>query len=212
MNKLAKGLLIVSMGLSLGLVLSPSDAQAQRWLQTSQLISPIESDGPARALMDTLIQVIDRTEGVEIQRSPQSSETFTLDELRDKLIDEAGIGLTSANNVFIDYRFEIENRGFEESIESFQFVYRPPGGAQEDIQMLYVDASEPWVRNVLNNKGTTLTTNEAALRTFSDQLSFARMVQDGKIVEIAGETVREGFEAKKRQLVQKIQRLTYESM
>lgn len=212
MTLLRRNLPILGLVCVIAFSLSPSEAHGQRWLQTSQLITPIESDGPARALMDTLVQVIERTDSARVKRSPESSQAVTLDDLRDMLIDEAGIGLTSANNVFIDYRFEIENRGFEESIESFQFVYRPPGGAQEDTQVMYVDTSQPWVRNILNKKGTTLTTNEAALRTFSDQLSFARMVQNGKIVEIAGQTVREGFESKKRQLVQKIQRLTYESM
>ena len=157
-------------------------------------------------------QTKERKGEVEVKRTEEASKKLSLSTLRDKLINEQGIGLTSANFVFIDYRFEIQNRGFEESVESLQFVYRPPGGAEEDIQMLYVDASEPWVRNILENKGTTLVTNEAALKTFSDQLAFARLVQDGKIVEIAGQTVREGFKRKKRQLVQKIQRLTYESM
>jgi len=194
------------------LAMGASDATAQRWLQTSQLLTEIKQDSPTRALLDTLVQVIGRKDSVMIKRTASSKEEMSLSDLRDKLINNQGIGLTSANFVFIDYRFEIENRGFEESVESMQFVYRPPGGTEEDIQMLYVDASEPWVKNILHNKGTTLVTNEAALKTFSDQLAFARLVQDGKIVEIAGKTVREGFERKKRQLVQKIQRLTYESM
>lgn len=191
--------------------LSSPDVQAQRWLQTTQLITPIQTDGPTRALLDTLVQTLDRKEGVEIKRTPDDSETLSLSGLRDKLINESGIGLGSASHVFIDYKFEIENRGFEESIEAFQFVYRA-GEGQEDIQMMYVDATEPWVKNVLKNKGTTLRTNQAALKTFSDQLAFARMQENGKIVEISGQTVREGFEAKKRNLVQKITRLTYESM
>lgn len=192
--------------------LCPPEAGAQQWLQTSQLITPIERDGASRALLDTLVQVIERRDDIEVKRSPNDSENLSLSELRDRLINESGLGLTSANNVFIDYRFEIENRGFEESIESLQFVYRPPGEQQEDIQMLYVEATDEWVQKILKNKGTTLVTNEAALQTFSDQLSFARMVDDGQIVEIAGNTVREGFEEKKRQLEQKIKRLTYESM
>jgi len=194
------------------LAMGAPDATAQRWLQTSQLLTEIKQDSPTRALLDTLVQVIGRKDSIMIKRTASSNEKMTLSDLRDKLINNQGIGLTSANYVFIDYRFEIENRGFEESVESMQFVYRPPGGTEEDIQMLYIDASKPWVKNILHNKGTTLVTNEAALKTFSDQLAFARLVQDGKIVEIAGQTVREGFEQKKRQLVQKIQRLTYESM
>lgn len=193
------------------LAMGAPEATAQRWLQTSQLLTEIKQDSPTRALLDTLVQVVGRKDSIKIKRT-EDSKGMSLSDLRDKLINNQGIGLTSANYVFIDYRFEIENRGFEESVESMQFVYRPPGGTEEDIQMLYVDASEPWVKNILHNKGTTLVTNEAALKTFSDQLAFARLVQDGKIVEIAGQTVREGFERKKRQLVQKIQRLTYESM
>lgn len=194
------------------LLVTPEESRGQQWLQTSQLIVPIETQSPTRVLLDTLVQVIQRSDTVHVQRTPNSSEELSISELRDQLISGPGLGLTSANNVFIDYRFEIENRGFEQSITSLQFVYRAPGGAEEDIQMLYVDATQPWVRNVLNNKGVSLTTNEAALITFSDQLGFERMVQDGKIVEIAGQTVREGFETKKRKLVQKVQRLTYESM
>jgi len=195
----------------MGAALSPTDAKAQRWLQTSQLLIPIQSDGPTRALLDTLVQVIDRKDSIKVRRSPESSERLTLSSLRNKLINGPGIGLTSASHVFIDYKFMIRNRGFEESIEGFQFVFRP-GQGQEDIQMMYIDSKDKWVKEVLKNKGTTLTTNEAALKTFSDQLAFARMEEGGKIVEIAGETVREGFEAKKRNLVQKITRLTYESM
>ena len=192
--------------------MSPPEATAQRWLQTSQLIKNVRSDGPARALLDTLVQVIERRDGVEVRRTSDAPETLTLSELRDELINGPGLGLTSANKVFINYRFEIRNRGFEESIQSFQFLFRPPSGNEEDIQMLYVDASDPWVKGVLQNKGTSLTTNEAALQTFKDQLSFARTVRDAQITEIAGDPVREGFEAKKRNLVQKIQRLTYGSM
>ena len=212
MTQSARRVLIIFL-LGIGcLAMGASDATAQRWLQTSQLLTEIKQDSPTRALLDTLVQVVGRKDSIMIKRTVDSNEELSLSDLRNKLINNQGIGLTSANFVFIDYRFEIENRGFEESVESLQFVYRPPGGAEEDIQMMYVDASEPWVQNILHNKGTTLVTNEAALKTFSDQLAFARLVQDGKIVEIAGKTVREGFKRKKRQLVQKIQRLTYESM
>jgi hypothetical protein len=147
-----------------------------------------------------------------VKRKPDGEE-MTLSDLKNELINGPGIGLSSgANGVFIDYRFEIENRGFEESIEGFQYVFRPPGGQSEDIQLLYVDATDKWVGNILRNKGTTLTTNQAALKTFSDQLAFARMAEKGQVVEIADKVVREGYERQKRQLVQKIQRLTYGSM
>ena len=207
-RKVLSLLLVALLG---GMVFSPPEATAQRWLQTSQLSAPVQNDLPTRALLDTLIQTIDRRDSLQVYRSPDASEQLSLSDLRETLINEAGIGLTSANNVFIDYEFKIENRGFQERITSFNFVYRP-GEGQEDIQMLYIETDNPWVKNILRNKGTTLRTNEAALKTFNDQLSFARLQDDGQIVEIAGETVREGFETKKRQLVEKITRLTYESM
>lgn len=202
-------LLVVLGGLVL---LSPANVQAQRWLQTSQLVTDVDRDGPTRALLDSLVSVLERKDSIRVKRSPDATSKIRISDLKDKLINEQGIGLTSANKVFIDYRFEIRNRGFQEAITAFNFVYRPRGGAQEDIQMLYIDATVPWVAEILRNKGTTLRTNQAALLTFKDQLAFARMVQKGKVVEIADRTVREGFERKKRELVQKIQRLTYEGL
>lgn len=202
-------LLVVMGGM---ILLSPANVHAQRWLQTSQLVTDIERDGPTRALLDTLVSTLERQDSMRVKRSPQAETRIQLSDLKDRLINEEGIGLTSANKVFIDYRFEIKNRGFEETITAVNFVYRPRGGAQEDIQMLYIDATEPWVKDILRDKGTTLRTNQAALLTFKDQLAFARMVQKGKVVEIADRTVREGFERKKRELVQKIQRLTYEGL
>jgi hypothetical protein len=202
--------LVCLIGVSLA---SPVEADAQRWLQTSQLIVPVENDAPTRALLDTLVQVIERKDSLKVRRSAESSTEMTLSELRNQLIGGPGIGLSSASHVFIDYKFMIGNRGFEENIEAFQFLFRA-GQGQEDVQMLYVDATQSWVEEILKNKGTTLRTNQAALRTFSDQLAFARMQDNegAKVVEIAGQAVREGFEEKKRKLVEKITRLTYESM
>jgi hypothetical protein len=58
----------------------------------------------------------------------------------------------------------------------------------------------------------TNTTVDMKYRSFSDMLVFARMHENGRILKIAGEDVREGFDKKKRQLARKIRRLTYESM
>jgi hypothetical protein len=198
----------------LGLFLfTPTEAEAQRWLQTSQLIVPVEADTPTRALLDTLVQVIRRKDSVMVRRSPDNPATMSVTDLENKLISGPGIGLNSASHVFIDYKFMIGNRGYEESVEAFQFLYRQ-GQGREDVQMLYIEADKPWVQQILRNKGTTLRTNQAALKTFSDQLSFARMQDnDGaQVTEIAGKAVRTGFDAKKKKLVEKITRLTYGSM
>lgn len=186
------------------------EAKAQRWLQTSQLLVELGRDGPARALLDTVVQVVERKD-MKVKRAPDSDEKVTLPKLREKLINGPGIGLASASHVFIDYRFMIKNRGFKESIEGFQFIFRR-GQASDDTQMMYLTTDEKWLKDLLRNKGTSLRTNQAALKTFSDQLAFARMHKKGKVVEIAGEPVREGYEEKKKNLVDKITRLTYESM
>jgi len=198
----------------LGLFLfTPTQVEAQRWLQTSQLIVPVEADTPTRALLDTLVQVIRRKDSIMVRRSPESSTTMSLTDLENKLISGPGIGLNSASHVFIDYKFMIGNRGYEESIEALKFIFRA-GQAESDVPMLYIEVNQPWVQQILRNKGTTLRTNQAALKTFSDQLSFARMQDNegAQVVEIAGKAVRTGYEEKKQKLVEKITRLTYGSM
>lgn len=193
--------------------LSPQQAQAQRWLQTTQIIAPIESDTPTRAMLDTLINVIERKDSLMVRRSPDEREQMAVPEVQDELLNEESIGISSANQVFIDYRFAVNRDGFEEGITSLYFIFRPTG-AEEDIPVLYVNVKrEKWVNEVLQQKGTTLVTNEAALKPFRQQLAFARIVRntDAQIVEIGDRKVREGFEAKKRSLVDKITRLTYSS-
>lgn len=201
--------------LLLGMLAGVSNqVQAQRWLQTAQLIVPVEANSTTKALLDTLVQVAERSDSIKVRQSAESSAQLTVSELRTKLIDESAIGLSSANQVFIDYKFMVGNRGYEESFEAFQFLYRPSGQGQGDTKMLYIDAKQSWVERILKNKGTTLRTNQAALKTFSDQLAFARMQDnDGaQVVEIAGQAVRSGYERKKQKLVEKITRLTYGSM
>jgi len=196
------------------LFLLPQEAQAQRWLQTTQVVAPIQSDSPTRALLDTLVNVIEREDSLLVRRSPDEEEQMNVQDLQDQLLNESSIGISSANQVFIDYRFAVNRDGFEEGITSLYFIFRPAGGNSEDIPVMYLNIKrEKWVDEVLQQKGTTLVTNEAALKPFRQQLAFARIVRntDAQIVEIGDRKVREGFAAKKRQLVDKITRLTYSS-
>lgn len=207
------GVLLTAFVLGLLLVV-PQKAEAQRWLQTTQVIAPISSDGPARALLDTLVNEIDGSDSLMVRRAPDRPTRYTGDELSNALIDAEALDISSANNVFIDYRFAVDRDGFEESITALYFIFRPAGTGEEDIPIMYLNVkNERWVRDVLRHKGTTLVTNEAALKPFLDQLAFARIVRekDAQIVEIGDRKVREGFDAKKRQLVDKITRLTYSS-
>ncbi|HHP7236818.1 hypothetical protein [Longibacter sp.] len=204
---------IATLALALLLFVGPQDANAQRWLQTTQVIAPVQSETPTRALLDTLINVIDRSDSLAIKRAPDDPSRTAVSQLEDELLNQEGIGLSSANYVFIDYRFEVNRDGFEERITDLFFIYRPPGTGEEDIPIMYLSARDAWVDDVLRNKGTTLVTNEAALKPFGDQIAFAKIVRerDARIVEIGDRTVRDGFEAKKRNLVDKITRLSYSS-
>lgn len=198
----------------LALSLTPKKAEAQRWLQTARIITPIE-DGSVRALLDTLVNTLERNNDIKVLRSSDHQKPISVSKLRNKLLDEEGIGLSSATHVFIDYRFQMANKGFEEYIDSLFFIFR--GGAdEEDIPIMYIDTTEEWAKTLIEDKGTTPPTNVApsALRPFREQLAFARIARRDsttQIVEKAGRTVREGYEEKKHQLVQKVQQLTYEA-
>jgi hypothetical protein len=200
------GLLLVALCLAV-----PQAAQGQLWLQTSRVITPIEN-GPTRAFLDTLVNVMERKD-VMVKRAPNRKEEMAVSALRDKLISEEGIGLSSANHAFIDYRFSIDNGSkFRQEISKVHFVFRP-GPNQNDVSIMYIDAEKDWVKTVIRQKGTMLRTNEAALIPFHRHLGFANIARQKKtqVVEIGGQTVREGFDERKKALIQKVERLTYES-
>lgn len=203
-------LLVVAFGVGV-----PQSAQGQSgnlWLQTASVVTPIEN-GTTRAFLDTLVNVMERRENVRVWRSPKRKNQMTVSSLRETLISEQGIGLTSANHAFIDYRFSIDNGSrFHQTISAIHFVYRP-GPRQPDISVMYVDAHAPWVREVIRQKGTSLRTNQAALIPFHRHLGFADVARQEKteVVEIGGETVRKRFDQRKEDLIQKVERLTYET-
>lgn len=189
----------------------PQDANGQLWLQTARVVTPVEN-GPVRILLDTLAAAAERKE-IKVNRSPDGDAEMTVSALQDQLISEEGIGIGSANHLFIDYRFTIGSAGgFEQQVAALYFVFRP-GPNQNDIPVLYVDARTPWIQKLLENKGTDLQTNQAALIPFHRHLGFSHVARHEKtqIVEIGGETVREGFEERKEALIQKVQRLVYDN-
>jgi hypothetical protein len=133
--------------------------------------------------------------------------------LQNRLIEEQGIGINSANYAFVDYRFSIGNgHPFRQQVSRLHFVFRP-GPNQADVSVLCLDAQAPWMREFLREKGITLPTNEAALIPFRRHLGFAQVArpEETRIVEIGGRTVRDGFREKKEDLIRKVERLTYET-
>jgi hypothetical protein len=197
--------------------LLPRQAQAQRWLQTATVEAQVETDGIARALLDTLINAARYTEDFELRRSPQDPQTYTVDQLQDQLINEGGYALQSANTVFISYRFEARSSSYTEKITDMYFVYRSMTGEEEDVPILYVDGNNATVQNIIRSRGTNIEGNLAAIETFNDQLLFAKIANPRKdngvnIVRIGGKEVRGDsrmFEVEKRKLFSKVVRLTY---
>lgn len=193
------------------LIGGPRPAHGQLWLQTARVVTPVEQ-GPLRVMLDSLTSVMERR-GVEVRRAPDQDTTMTVTALQNRLIEEEGIGINSANFAFVDYRFSIESgRSFQQRVAHLHFVFRP-GPTQADISVLSLDARAPWMQEFLREKGLTLPTNEAAFIPFGRHLGFAQIARpdETQIVEIGGRTVREGFEEEKEDLIRKVERLTYET-
>lgn len=189
------------------------EARGQLWLQTARVVTPVQ-DGPVQAFLDTAVAVAERRDEIELRRAPSQDETFSVSDLQNRLIDDAGIGIGSANRVFLGYRFFLDSGGeFQEEITNAHFVFRP-GPNQNDIPVMYLDAEDEWAREVINKKGTSLLTNEAAMIPFRRHFRFSELAreEETQIVEVAGQTVREGFDERKEALLQKVQRLMYEGL
>lgn len=204
---------ILAVSAVLFLATGPQEAKGQLWLQTARVVTPV-GDGAVQAFLDTSVAVAERREDIELRRAPNQDETFSVSELQSRLIDDAGIGVGSANRVFLGYRFFLDSSGgFQEEITDAHFVFRP-GPNQSDIPVIYLDAEDQWAREVINKKGTSLLTNEAAMIPFRRHFRFSELARDEEtqIVEVAGQTVREGFDERKEALLQKVEELMYEGL
>ncbi len=173
-SSLRAGLLAFALVLLAGAV--PQAAQAQaRWLQNVQIIAPVEGNEATGALLDTLAAALDRGEPLPLYRTPEKEGRVSYSELSDNLLNE-GLDLTSANRVFITYRFEADRQGFTETIEDLFFIYRPQAMEGTDIPVFYVDASDPAVKEMFRESGMTLRINEASFNPFREQLQFSSLI------------------------------------
>lgn len=185
----------------------PQPATGQVWLQTARLTTPVEQ-GATRAFFDTLRTVAEQR-GLSVQRAPNADSQVSLSAIESTLIEDHGIGLRSANHAYINYHFTIGNDGqFREQVASIQFVFRP-GPNQPDVPVLHLEGDNSWLTDVLHNKATSL--NGSRPFPFHLHLAFSHVARnpDARILEIGGKTVRNEFLARKRALIQKIERLTH---
>ncbi len=166
-----------------------SDSRAQsRWLQTVQVIAPVTGQDIASALLDSLVDAVDRRE-VQIRRSLNDSTFYRVVDLEDRLFAD-GLDFSSANQVFVTYRFEANQRRFKSDIIDLYFIYRPEEFEDADVPIAYFDASNPIVRNTLVGKGTRLETNEAVFEPFWDKLQFYQL-ENAMVTSVGGRVIRD---------------------
>lgn len=185
------------------------EAKAQaRWRQTVEIIAPVQREEATGALLDTLVQVAERR-NLRLRRSPEDGERLSFSALEEALLSE-GVDFSSANRVFITYRFEADQRGLQTTIEKLYFIYRPEGGESQDIPIFSVDATEAVVQNTLTNSGLPERTNEVALRPFYQQLLFHNL-PESQLVALGGEVIRDQQEAERERerVLRTIRRFLY---
>jgi len=171
-----------------GAMSPPATVAQSRWLQTVEIITPVSSDDVTAALLDSLVDVTDRRD-VLIRRAPDDTSRHRVAVLADRLYDE-GLDFSSANQVFVTYRFEANQRRFKADILSLYFIYRPEEFEDTDVPIAFFDASNPIIRNILVGKGTRLEMNEAVFEPFWDKLQFHQLDQS-LVTSVGGRIIRD---------------------
>ena len=194
--------------LALVSLLGIETAHAQtRWLQTVEVIAPVDDYGVTGVFRDSLIQVMQRG-NVELRREPDSA-TRTFRSLEDDLFGE-GLDFTSANRVFLTYRLEASQRGYTSEIEKIYFIYRPEGFDDVDMPIFYVSGKDPAVRRLIMSGGTQMLANEAAFEPFYDQLTFHHL-EESTVVSVGGRLIRDPDKAarERERLLATVRRFIY---
>ncbi len=203
-SRLFKFLLLVLITVVLGS--AASHAQA-RWLQTVEVIAPVDDYGVTGAFRDSLVQVMRRGK-VELRREPDAPAS-SFRKLEDGLLSE-GLDFSSANRVFLTYRLEASQRGFVSEIEQIYFIYRPEGYEDVDLPIFYVSGQDPAVRRLIMSGGTQMLANEAAFEPFYDQLTFHQL-EESTVVSVGGRVIREPEKAamERERLLATVRRFMY---
>lgn len=197
---------------ALALVFSAPEAQAQgRWLRTVEIVAPVNDELATGALLDSLVELA-QSQNMQVRRAPtdQYPDAVSFEVLQEQLLDD-GLDVTSANRVFVTYRFEADERGFRSEVRRLYFIYRPDQAQDTDIPIFVVDGSHPDVHYLLTETGTQLRVNEAAFKPFIEQIKFTDLIGEGTIVRLGDEIVRdeEVAAAEERRLIQTIRRFMY---
>ncbi|MDX1532445.1 MAG: hypothetical protein R3362_13020, partial [Rhodothermales bacterium] len=116
-----------------------------------------------------------------------------------------------ANRVFITYKLEASQYGYTSNIQDLYFIYRPEVSEDVDVPILYLNAQEPAVQQVILNGGTRLAANEAAFEPFYDQLVFHQLDSDAAVVAVGNRVIRDPAEAsaERQRLLATVRRFMY---
>ena len=186
-------------------------AQGQDWLRTVEVRVPVTADLPTQALADTVESYLRRNGSMPVRRVRDSTAVPFAD-LQETLLDEGLSLASSATDAFLRYRLSQDRNGdFHQEIVSMALYYSPQGEAEEDTPLLHAESSDAWFQTVLNQKGTPLSTNQAAIQLFRDKLGIGKMLRlDGvEISRFGGETLRDQRAERKQALREQIVRMTY---
>lgn len=190
------------------LVFGADASHAQtRWLQTVQVIAPVDDYNVTGVFRDSLLQVV-RRGGVELHREPDTPAR-SYRALEDELLGE-GLDFTSANRVFLTYRLEASQRGFVSQIEDIYFIYRPEGVDDVDMPIFHVSGEDPAVRRLILGSGTQMLANEAAFVPFYDQLTFHQL-EESTVISVGGRLIRDPEHAarERERLLATVRRFMY---
>lgn len=199
--------------LSLMLLVFPtleSAGQAQ-WQKTVKVIAPVEQGIVTRALTDSALALVEAQDR-RVRRAPQSDTTVTLPTIEEALSKE-GLAPTSATHVFITYRFTYSEGRLHRDILNLHFIYRPSAEQGEDIPILYLDLTKDGLyRTLLVEKGTPVHINEAAFRSFEEQIVFHSLKDTATVVQVGNRVIRDAEQAasEKKRIMKTVRRLVYE--
>lgn len=185
--------------------------QGQDWLRTVEVRIPVTDDLPTRTLVDTIESYLVRNPSMQVRRVPDSMEV-PFSDLQNLLLDEGLSVSGSASHAFLQYRLSQDRNGnFHQDILSLGLYFSPQGEAEEDTPLLFASSTDAWFQTVLNQKGTPLPTNQAAIQLFRDKLGIGKVLRldDAEIAAFGGETLRDQRTERKRQLRERIIRMTY---
>lgn len=196
--------------LAVMLLAAAQPAEAQQWRQTATVMADVKTGHATRAFIDTVANRLRKSDTLMVRRS-RDGEPMRLQTLQDSLVAD-GVGLQSANRMFIDYEFQIVDNELIEEIQDIQLIFRPPSTTERDISVLYLDAEQEMVADVMRESGVPDESNVAMTHYFVNELSFPALSldQNVEVVSAAGRDLREGYDQRRKVLMRQMKTFIYD--